>query len=117
MKNMKLIIENFNKFLKEEEEKGETSNLPHRGGLDFNPTLEMEYTTKDGKTLLVINAGDDGVVVFNGENIMTGPEVIDALKDKKSMEDFLDTLKDDLVAGAAIGELLASGLLGSEDEA
>ena len=112
---MKLIMENFNKFLAEQE--GETSNLPRPGGLDFNPTLEMEYTTKDGKTLLVINAGDDGVVVFNGENIMTGPKVIAALEDKESMKDFLNTLRDDPAAPAAVGELLDSGLLDSDDEA
>ena len=100
-----------------EESEDKTSDSPPPGELDFNPEIKMEYTTKDGKTLLVINAGDDGTVVFNGENIMAGQKAIDALEDKGSMKDFLKTLRDDPVAGDAVGELLDSGRLDSDDEA
>ena len=91
MKNMKLIMENFNKFLLAEEE-GETVS-PQSGELDIRLGSEMEYTTKDGKTLLVIAGVPDGEVVFEDKPIMAGQEAIDALESKEEMVSFLTDIK------------------------
>ena len=124
---MKLIMENFNKFLAEEE--GETSDSPQPGELDFIPKMEMVYTTKDGKTLLVIAGGREGEVVFEDNPIMAGQEAINAIESKEEMVSFLTDIKnreldnilnipegDTEAFYGAVEELLASGLLDSDDE-
>ena len=141
MKNMKLIMENFNKFLKEEEEKGEkgkTINSPQTDDkLKFNPEMKMVYTTEKGDTLRVA-VDADGVVVFRNKDIMAGQEAIDALKSKENMYLFLTKIEDAIVGKIvdaefkdqlkisgvdrealkiALKELLDSGLLDSDDEA
>ena len=92
MKNMKLIMENFNKFLTEEE--GET-NSPQAGKLDFNPEMKMVYTTEKGDTLRV-DVDADGVVVFRNINIMAGQKAVNALKSKENMYLFLTKIEDAL---------------------
>ena len=123
---MKLIMENFNKFLTEEE--GET-NSPQAGKLDFNPKMEMVYTTEKGDTLRV-DMDADGVVVFRDITIMAGQEAIDALESKEEMVSFLTDIKNKKLDNflkipendteafyGAVEELLDSGLLDSDDEA
>ncbi len=125
---MKLIMENFNKFLLAEEE-GETVS-PQSGELDIRLGSEMEYTTKDGKTLLVIAGVPDGEVVFEDKPIMAGQEAIDALESKEEMVSFLTDIKNKKLDNflkipendteafyGAVEELLDSGLLDSDDEA
>ena len=117
MKNMKLIMENFKKFLTEEE--GKTSDSPQPGELYFNPKMEMEYTTKDGKTLLVRAGPPDDEVVFRNKNIMAGQQAGDALKSKKNMYSFLTKIEDALsgkIVDAEFKDLLQK-ILGDDRKA
>ena len=76
MKNMKLIMENFNKFLKEEEEKEQSdeklkftlSKLDDEGRLISVGSLgSLKYTTEGGEEFeigMLAGEGDVGVFLF-----------------------------------------------------
>ena len=125
---MKLIMENFNKFLKEEEElKGKEqgvqklkftlSKLDDEGRLIDDTSLgSLEYTTEDGKIFEIAVAGGDARVFLDGTPIdqdetdrkIDPLEAQEALESVENMKKYLEQLKDDY---PVVEELLNSGLL------
>ena len=118
---MKLIMENFNKFLAEEKEQGveklkfTLSKLDDEGRLISVGSLgSLEYTTKDGKKFKINYDGGDVGVFLDDTRIdqAGGAEAQEALESVENMKEYLEQLKDDY---PVVEELLNSGLLDKDE--